>query len=304
MGQSFIQHCGSQFEEIVVLTRGGESQDGNVRYVHWDGVTPADWVRELEGADLLLNLCGKSVDCRYNERNKKLILDSRVESTTALGTGVIMAQKPPELWLNAASATIYRHAEDRPMTEAEGEIGEGFSVEICKAWEKTFGDIPTPETRKIALRTALVLGEGGGVFERLKQLTKIGLGGAQGSGKQMMSWIHERDFCEIVMFLLEKEHLEGTFNAAAPEPVDNHEFMQQLRKSVGIPMGLPAAAWMVEIGTFLLRTESELILKSRWVLPERLQKQGYEFHFPNLQSAFDQLTKSKSTSGEPAVSGL
>ncbi|MFZ6050404.1 TIGR01777 family oxidoreductase [Halocola ammonii] len=304
MGESFIRHFGDRFDEVVVLTRGNEKIEGKVKFVHWDGKTPTEWTSELNGADLLLNLCGRSVDCRYNEKNKKEILDSRIDSTTALGTAVIMASNPPKLWVNAASATIYRHAEDRPMTEAEGEIGNDFSVGVCKSWEKTFWDIPVPETRKVLLRTALVLGERGGVFERLTQLSRFGLGGAQGSGKQMMSWIHERDFCEIVMFMLQNDHLEGTFNAAAPVPVDNRDFMHQLRKSLQVPFGLPATNWMVEIGTFLMRTESELILKSRWVLPEKLQEAGYQFHFRDLKSAFEQLTDSKRVSGKPAVSGL
>lgn len=294
MGRRFIHHCSGLFEEITVLSRSKMTDYKNVHFELWDGKTPGSWTRELEGADLVLNLSGKSVDCRYNSKNKKEIFDSRTDSTTALGTAVIMAARAPKLWINAASATIYRHAQDRPMTEENGEIGSGFSVEVCKKWEETFWSIPTPETRKVVLRTALVLGNEGGVFERLSDLTRWGLGGRQGSGKQMMSWIHEIDFCRIVLFLMQHQNLEGTFNAAAPTPLKNADFMAEVRNALKVRFGLPANRWMIEIGTFLLRTESELILKSRWVLQEKLSGAGFHFQFETLGDALRQLADSRS----------
>jgi len=248
----------------------------------------------LDGAELLVNLAGKSVNCRYNKSNREQIFRSRTDTTEALGKAVLACANPPKLWLNASTATIYRHAEDRPMTEAEGELGSGFSVEVAKAWEQSFFSFKLPYTRQAALRIAIVLGSHGGVMVPYSNLVKFGLGGAQGSGRQMFSWIHIEDLFEIIRFLQSREDLSGVFNCSAPAPVTNRVLMKELRAVMGRRLGLPAASWMLEIGAFLLRTETELILKSRFVVPERLLTEGYSFKYPSLDDALQHIVSEKS----------
>jgi uncharacterized protein (TIGR01777 family) len=238
----------------------------------------------LEGADLLVNLAGKSVDCRYHERNRRQILASRVDATTVLGHAVARAAAPPAVWINSSTATIYRDARDRPMDEEAGEIGTGFSVDVAKEWERTFFEVDTPGVRKAALRTALVLGKGAGVLAPLYHLTRLGLGGPQGSGRQMVSWVHEEDLFEAIRFIQEKG-VEGTVNVSSPNPLPNREWMAALRKALKAPFGLPAPRPIIELGTFLLRTESELVLKSRWVVPTKLLEAGFRFKYPTLPEA-------------------
>ena len=201
IGQALVKRFVALGDEIVVFSRGPSSKNGAVTTLHWDGKTLGDWVEALEGAELVTNLAGKSVDCRYNEKNKKAILNSRVDSTRVLGLAIQRAKNPPKLWINSSTATIYRHAEDRPMDDETGEIGSGFSVNVAKAWEEAFFAAKTPKTRKVALRSAIVLGGDGGVFIPFKNLVKFGLGGIQGNGRQMFSWIHEQDLFEIIRFI-------------------------------------------------------------------------------------------------------
>ncbi|MFD2611130.1 TIGR01777 family oxidoreductase [Paenibacillus gansuensis] len=242
----------------------------------------------LNGADVLVNLAGKSVDCRYNDKNKRDILRSRTDTTRALGEAVLRCARPPKLWINSSTATIYRHAEDRPMTEENGEIGTGFSVSVAKAWEEAFFSFALPHTRKIALRISIVLGRGG-VMKPLSRLTALGLGGTQGPGNQMFSWIHIEDLCRIICYVREREDLDGVFNAASPHPVMNREFMKQLRSACGRSFGLPMPVWLLEAGARLIRTETELILKSRWVTPERLLREGFSFRYGELREALEQI---------------
>jgi uncharacterized protein (TIGR01777 family) len=270
--------------EVVVLSRS--ARDG----VAWDGKTVGDWARTLEGAELVLNLAGRSVDCRYNKKNKKEIFDSRTDSTQALGKAIQQAKNPPRLWINSSTATIYRHAQDRPMDEATGEIGSGFSVEVARQWEKTFFKMETPGVRKVALRTAIVLGKNGGVLKPFKNLVRLGLGGIQGDGKQRFSWIHEEDLFLILQFLRSRD-LSGVVNCAAPGPVTNQELMKTLRLKMGMPFGFPAPRFLLGIGAWVIRTETELILKSRWVVPGRLTQAGYRFQYPALPQALDSLLK-------------
>lgn len=242
----------------------------------------------LDGARLLINLAGKSVNCRYNEANKREIFNSRTETTEILGHAIEACDTAPELWVNASTATIYRHAEDRPMTESCGEIGDGFSVEVAKAWERSFFSFELPYTRQVALRIAIVLGEGG-VMEPYRKLVKYGLGGKQGNGRQMFSWIHIEDLYRTVRFMQHRDELTGVFNAAAPAPVTNKEWMKTLRKSMNRRTGLPASKWMLKTGAAALGTETELLLKSRWVLPERLAREGFRFRYPAIGSALTDL---------------
>jgi uncharacterized protein (TIGR01777 family) len=277
--------------EVVVLTRAPRPRADGVRDVAWDGETLGAWVRELDGADALINLAGVSVNCRYHARNRRLLLDSRLDSTRVLGEAVARAARPPRVWLNSSTATIYRH-NFGPAWDEAGEIGaapaakDAFSIDIATAWERAFNEAVAPHTRKVLLRSAMVLGPGGNsVFPVLRRLVCCGLGGKMGTGRQFVSWIHHVDFCRAVGFLLERDGFIGPVNLAAPNPVPNAEMMRTLRQVCRVPFGLPAAEWMLEAGAFLLRTETELIIKSRRVVPGRLLAAGFEFHFPHLRAA-------------------
>jgi uncharacterized protein (TIGR01777 family) len=253
------------------------------------------WTRELDGADVLINLAGRSVDCRYHVRNRKLMMDSRVDSTRALGEAIARCVNPPRVWLNSSTATIYKHTLG-PAWEENGEIGatleakDAFSVEVAAAWEREFNAAQTPRTRKIALRTAMVFGHGANsVFPVLCRLARFGLGGRLASGKQYVSWIHETDFCRAIDSLIEHDEINGPVNVAAPNPVTNREMMATVRELCGAPFGLPASNWMLEVGAYFLRTETELIIKSRRVMPGRLLSNGFEFRFPELRVALEDL---------------
>lgn len=262
--------------------------------------------RLLDGADLLINLAGKSVNCRYTPANRAEILRSRVETTRELNAAVRACITPPVLWVNSSTATIYRHAEDRPMTESTGDLGAGFSVGIASAWEEEFFAGDLPDTRRVALRLAIVLGDGSALTP-LRLLTRFGLGGTQRDGhwpasrgrleagtyhafgarggRQKFSWIHIDDVEHIIRFLRENGDIDGIVNAASPNPTDNRALMASLRRVVGMPLGLPTTRWMLELGTAVIRSETELVLKSRWVVPERLTAAGYRFRHPHLEPA-------------------
>jgi uncharacterized protein (TIGR01777 family) len=258
-------------------------------HISWNNT--AGIVEAMENSEMLINLAGRSVDCRYNTKNKEEILKSRTETTKILGHAILECKNPPLLSINSSTATIYRHAEDRPMTEESGEIGSGFSVDVAKKWEHSFFSFNLPKTRQVALRIAIVLGENGGVMTPFKNLVRVGLGGAQGTGNQKFSWIHIEDLFEIILFLKEKEELSGVFNCSSPDPVTNSELMKQFRIAMNRKVGLPSPKWLLTIGSFLIRTETELILKSRWVIPERLEREGYKFKFNKLDMALQHLLK-------------
>ena len=256
-------------------------------HVSWDDQEGV--VQSLEGAELLINLAGKSVDCRYNDKNKAEIFQSRTETTKVLGDALLQCKNPPSLWINSSTATIYRHAEDRPMTEDDGDIGTGFSVEVAKEWEKAFFSYRLPATRQAALRLAIVLGPGGGVMTPYRNLVRFGLGGVQGPGNQRFSWVHIEDVFRIMLFLMEQKKLSGVFNCSSPEPVTNREFMTHLRTMMNKKIGLPTPKWMLEAGAMFIKTETELVLKSRWVIPERLETAGYEFKYDTLEKALGHI---------------
>jgi uncharacterized protein len=299
IGQELIQHF-ITYDEVVVLTRGLQNvqtnayhkneihHNPNLRYVTWDAVTRGNWVTELEGADLVINLCGKSVNCRYTQKNKDAIFISRTQPTTVLGEAIRNCIAPPKLWINASSATIYRHATDRPQDEHTGEIENDFSVQVCKAWEKSFFDTRTPFTRKVALRMAVTLGSGG-VMVPYFNLLKFGLGGHQGSGQQMYSWVHIKDTCGIIDWIYDHTEMEGVYNVCSPHPVSNKVFMKTLQKVTGHQFGLPAYEWMLRIGAGIIGTEPELLLKSRWVLPTKLLESGYPFKYATIDEAFTEI---------------
>lgn len=262
-----------------------------IQYLHWDGLRiEQSWAKAIDGCDLVINLAGKSVNCRYTPKNKQEIFDSRTDSTKAIGLAIRDAVVPPKVWINAASATIYRHAEDRPQDEYTGEIGDGFSVLVCKKWEQTFEEQRTPFTRKVGLRIAITLGTGGVIVPYLN-LLKFALGGKQGSGNQMYSWVHIEDLCRVVKWVFQREKLEGVYNVSSPNPVTNRQFMQSLRKATGHRIGLPAYTWMLKIGALLIGTETELILKSRWVLPTKLLETGFIFRYPDAEDAMRSIVE-------------
>lgn len=289
LGEALIRYFEHQFDSIVVFTRSAEGINGKVLYRHWDAKSAGAWCKDIEGASVVINLCGKSVDCRYTKKNKAEILASRKHSTKIIGEAIASANTPPELWINGASATIYQHSEDIPMTEAEGKIGSGFSVDVCLAWEKEFNAMHLPATRKVNFRISMVLGTTGGVLPVLKGLVKKGLGGTMAKGTQQVSWVHIDDFCRSVEWAIKNTAAEGVYNIVAPEPVRNKVLMQLLRKLLNVPVGLPSSAWMLEIGAFFLRTETELILKSRFAFPKRLLDEGFTFKFPKIDPALKSL---------------
>jgi len=295
LGHALTNHFAGVGYEVVILTRAPQAKQRNIREVIWDARRLGEWTQELEGAVAIVNLTGKSVDCRYTARNRTEILESRVQSTRVLGQAIAQCSEPPPVWLNASTATIYQHTFGPAWDEA-GTIGgtpeanDIFSVEVACAWENALNQAKTPNTRKVALRTAMVLGLGkNSVFPVLKRLSSLGLGGKMGSGKQFVSWIHETDFCQAIDWLMLHEGLQGPINVCAPNPIPNDEMMRTLRRLVGMPVGLPATRWMLEIGAFFLRTETELILKSRRVIPGKLIKSGFGFQLPLFREAVEDL---------------
>lgn len=288
LGQVLVNHFKDKFDEIVILTRRKSKTSDGIKYVNWNAKNFSGWENELENATVLINLAGKSVDCRYTEKNKKEILLSRIESTKILNKAVLNCKNPPKHWLNSSTATIYRFSLDKQMDEIDGEIGNDFSINVALSWEKAFFKTETPNTLKTALRTSIVLGKNGGAFIPLKTLAKIGFGGKQGKGNQFISWIHEEDFANAVDFIIKKE-ITGIINIVSPEPIPNSVFMQKLRKAVGFPFGIPMNTFLLKIGSFFIRTETELVLKSRNVIPKRLLENGFKFKFGNIDTTFQNL---------------
>ncbi|MBZ0113197.1 MAG: TIGR01777 family oxidoreductase [Thermoanaerobaculia bacterium] len=290
--------------EVVVLSRKPQNTPWISR--SWDGATAGPWFNEIDGADVVINLAGRSVDCRYTAANRRAIMDSRVRSTQIVGESIQRANNPPPVWLQASTATLYAHRFDASNDEATGLIGGdehdketaepppsswSFSIDVAKAWEATANRFVLPTTRTVLLRSAMIMSpDRGGIFDTLVRLTRLGLGGTAGSGKQYISWIHEADFIHAIERLIDEDFV-GAINVAAPNPIPNAEFMRTLRDAWGCPIGLPAKRWMLEIGAFFLRTETELLLKSRRVVPGRLLEAGFGFEFPTWHQAVRDLRR-------------
>jgi uncharacterized protein len=297
VGQLLARHFHANGHAVTVLSRTTHAAPWHV--VTWDGLATGPWAAELEHSDVCINLAGRSVNCRYHPANRRAILDSRVQSTKILSQVIASLNHPPTVWLNASTATIYRHSLDRPMDEATGELGGNepgapdtwnFSIQVAKAWEEAFFSTPTPRTGKVALRSAMTFSpDPGGVFDVFLNLVRHGLGGTNSPGNQFVSWIHETDFIRAIEFLIAAQDFTGVVNLASPNPLPNRDFLRALREAWGTRIGLPTASWMIEIGTFLLRTESELILKSRQVIPGRLLAAGFQFTFPHWPAAASDL---------------
>ena len=288
LGQKIASHY-QKAHEVVVLTRGEAARRDGVKYVHWDAHSLDHWQSELEGADVLLNLAGKSVNCRYTVANKREITASRVKSTRVLQGAIERCTQAPKLWMNASSATIYRSTMAASNDETSEVNPSNFSEHVCADWEAAFFEKSLPNTRKLALRMALVLGNSGGVLPAYQQMVRQGLGGTQGSGKQYVSWVHENDLLAILDFTIATNDLEGVVNCAAPQPVPNQNFMKAVRKAINVRFGLRVYTWMTGIGAFLKGTEKELILKSRRVLSKTLAEKGFKFKFTHIDDALSDL---------------
>lgn len=329
LSRNIVSNQNNNYDHELIKTAGGY----NVTYWRWDGLhVEKHWLQEIEGADVVINLAGKSVNCRYTEKNKQAIIDSRTQSTNTIGDAIRQCIVPPRLWINASSATIYRHTTDKPNDEYNGHISDArvdnmpysffdrvryeykkriasfvrtspsagggrgeapdtdFSIQVCKLWENAFFEQRTPFTRKIAFRSAITLGHGG-VMVPYYNLLKTGLGGHQGNGRQMYSWIHMEDLCRIVEWCYEHKEMEGVYNCSAPNAVTNAGFMKTLRQITGHKFGLPAPAWLLEAGAALIGTETELILKSRWVYPARLLQSGFTFKYNELEHALADIIR-------------
>ncbi len=307
LGATLVASLTRDGHDVVVLSRGGTS---DARVVSWDARTLGPWAGEIDGADAVINLAGRSVDCRYSKENLRQMMDSRVESTRAVGDAIARAARPPRVWLQMSTATIYAHRFDAANDEATGVLGGGepgaprrwdASIAIAKAWERELAAAPTPRTRKVAMRTSMVMiPHGHGAFAPLHRLARLGLGGAIGSGRQYMSWMHGRDFVRAVGWLLAHDEIAGAVNLAAPEPLPQCEFARILREACGVRLGLPTPRWLLEIGCLVLRTESELVLKSRRVVPGRLLGAGFEFEFQDWRSAASDLVAASRASQPPA----
>jgi uncharacterized protein len=295
LGHALATHFLKFGYAVTNLTRSPKPTANGVRETQWDASTLGEWARELDGATAVINLTGRSVNCRYHAKNRRLILESRVHSTHVIGEAIARCKTPPLVWLNASTATIYQHTFGPAWDEAghicgTPEAKDEFSIQVATEWEKALSEAPTPATRKVAMRTAMVLGnDKNSVFPMLCWLAQFALGGKMGDGRQFVSWIHQTDFCRAVEWLITHEELNGPVNICAPNPLPNAEMMKAFRDVVGMRVGLPAARWMLEVGAFALRTETELILKSRRIIPRWLVDSGFAFHFPSLREALKDL---------------
>jgi uncharacterized protein (TIGR01777 family) len=281
IGRELVQHFEKQNHQVKIL---GRNNNNNPKVITWDGKSVGDWKHELKGTDVLINLTGKSVDCRYTEKNKKEIFDSRTNSIQVLEKAFNEIGETPKIWIQAATATIYRDEYEKPNDEYDGIIGEGFSVEVAKKWEKTLNEVSL-ETKKVILRMTIVLGRKGGAFPMLNTLTKVGMGGKQGKGNQLISWIHIQDLLNIVDLAIKNQWVSGIINCTSPEPITNEDFMRKIRKKNFLSFGFPTPTFLLKIGAKLIGTEPELIFKSRWVSSKKLDKFGYTFIYPSIDKA-------------------
>lgn len=300
VGATLIRHFQALGHETVVLSRS-PTLNRNCRVVPWDGKHAGDWEKELDGADGVINLAGRSVNCRYHASNRQAIMDSRIDSTLAIGRAIEKARRPPRVWLQASTATIYAHRFDAANDERTGVLGDRdrnapaswkFSIEVAKAWEAAANSFQLPNTRTVLLRSAMTMSpDSGSVFDLLRKLVRFGLGGTLGDGKQYVSWIHELDFCRAIDWITCHEELQGPINVSSPFPLPNREFMSLLRQACRVRWGLPASDWILKLGTFIMQTESELVLKSRRVVPQLLLDSGFAFEYPDWFSAAKELVE-------------
>jgi len=299
LGRYLCRHFARNGKEVVAIARSREGWSGDGMFLEWDGRTLGPWALALEGAEAVINLAGRSVNCRYNAKNSQQIMESRVDTTRVIGEAIAACKLPPKTWLNASTATWYRHAEDKPQNDWLGEPGAGFSCQVAQAWEDAFFGANVPAaTRKLALRIGMVLAnEQSTVYDVLRKLTAYGLGGTMGSGNQRISWIHMEDFLRAVDFAINDPFLDGAINVTSPEFPTNREWMQTFREAVGMPLGLPATAWMLKIGARFMNTETELVTKSRWADPVRLRDAGFRWRWARTVDAVANLNSRRGLEG-------
>jgi len=307
VGTLLARALASRGDDVVVVSR--EPRSAPWRVAQWDGRTVGEWADELDGADVVINLAGRSVNCRYTPAHRAEIMDSRVESTRAVGTAIANSRTPPRVWLQASTATIYAHRYDAPNDEASGVIGGSepnvpdtwrFSIDVARAWEAALDEADVRRTRKVALRSAIIMSpEDGGAFATLMELVGRGLGGRAGDGLQYVSWIHDSDFVRAVLWIIAHDGLAGVVNVSSPNPLPQEDFMRTLRRAAGVRVGLPALKWMLELGAMVMGTETELILKSRRVVPARLLESGFAFTYPEWPGAALDLVRRRRSGGQP-----
>ncbi len=291
LGRSLAKWLHNEGYQVIILSRKSRSLD-YAENVLWDGETLGDWAKELEGATAIVNLTGRWVNCRYHKRNRDQIMNSRIRSTRIISEALSQCKNPPSVWLNSSTATIYLHRYDKPNDEENGIIAshpdakDVFSVQVAEAWEKEFEKVDPSLTRKIIMRTSFVYGvEHGGVYETIRKLVKLRFGGKMGDGKQYVSWIHSDDFCRCVQWFIENEKARGVYNICTPNPLPNKEIMRIIRKVMNVSTGFNLSHWMLEVGAFIIRTQTELIIKSRYVTPARLLAEGFSFAHPTFEEA-------------------
>ncbi|MDX1278773.1 TIGR01777 family oxidoreductase [Oceanihabitans sediminis] len=286
IGQTLEKYFTNKGHQVKILSRHPSRENE----IYWNAKDLEDsWVSHLENLDVLINLTGKNINCKFTEKNKELITKSRIDSTKILGKAIDTCQNPPKLWMNSSTTSLYKDSFDTEMSEENHEIGNDFEKEVAEVWEEAFYASENPKTRKIIIRTSLVFGKGDGAFVPLKKLTQFGLGGKQGSGKQKVSWIHQTDFARAIEFLMNKEDASGPFNFCVPNPISNNYMMEAFRKAIGIPFGLPSPEFILKIGAYFIQTEPELILKSRNVIPKKLLDSGFEFQYSTIEAALKDL---------------
>lgn len=288
LGKVLGNYFSDEGYRVVILTRRAKQPIGNISFMRWDGESLGNWASEVNDAEAVINLNGRTVNCRYTKKNKKDIIDTRVNSTSIIGKAIGQCTNPPKVWINASSAAIYGNTGDK-ITDENSPYGKGFSTEVCIKWENALNTANIPHTRKIALRIGLVLTEDGGVLQPIFNLAKYGLAGTIGNGKQYMSWLHEDDFIRVINLCLNDEKLTGAFNCTCPNPVTNAQFMKAVRKASGSKIGFPAPALFVKIGAFFMGTEPELVLKGRRVVSKVLEEKNFQFKFKDIDEAMNDI---------------
>lgn len=289
LGKALITQFEHEYDEIVILSRSGNRQTNKIRYVQWDAKSFGIWGMELEGAEAIINLSGRNINCRYTKKNKAEILASRLESTNVIGEAILICKIPPKVWINASATGIYQFQENEFSTEVNAEIGTGFIAQVCVAWEKAVTKFKLPNTRQLIIRTSMVLGQGGGAFPVMSKLASLGLGGTLGKGTQQVSWIHIADYCALMKWMIDTNTAIGVYNAVAPIPIINKEMMRLFRQKAHMKIGLPAYTWMIEIGAFFIGTEAEIILDSTYAYPERALNEGFTFKNKTMKACLDNL---------------
>jgi uncharacterized protein (TIGR01777 family) len=291
LGTALARELIARDYEVVILTRRqcrlSDTELARVRHVPWDAKTLGPWARELEGAEAVVNFTGRNVNCRYDARNRRAILESRVDSVRVLNEAILACAAPPKTFVQAATLAILGDAGDEPKDDA-APPGVGFSPDVAKAWERAFYETPTPGTRKVLLRISFALAANGGALRTLAALTRCFLGGTVGRGSQYVSWVHLADLCRVIVWAIENHRAAGTYNATAPNPVTNATFMRELRRALRRPWSPPAPAWAVRLGCVILRTEPELALWGRRGIPKRLLEEGFTFRFTDVRAALEE----------------